>query len=353
MVAILMGGVLFFWKEISAARLDFSFREDQNELQEVNLESLRSPIFDLAISPFGDVLIYRNHHGIVNRQNLVNDTQDGSPSGEIDPGGRCELMLLSPIENKLVSALDDGQIILDDLNRPGSEQTVLANSGGVPECMAFSPDGRFVAGGLENGTVIVWDVVKNTTATVFRRKRQNPSSLIFDSQMGLFVSFESGLERWQLTLNDEFSSSEKGRGNQRQMDWRIDQPAAREMILTNDGKVLIAASFDNHVRCWDLESRELKWEFRGVLPCARSLRFSPDESFFVCQSEVQTLHFRDVETGEELASLEDSSMGTGTGARFSLDGKLLYSASSDGLIRIWTVPGRALIGTVETDALQF
>lgn len=112
---------------------------------------------------------------------------------------------------------------------------------------------------------------------------------------------------------------------------------------------LIAASFDNQIRCWDLETLEQKWEFRGTLPCARSLRMSPDGSFFVCQSEPYSLNFRTPETGETLATLVDNSMGTGTGARFSLDGKLLYTSSSDGLIRVWTVPGQTLIGTVETE----
>lgn len=349
LVVVLIGGVGFFWKEISAARSELITEDDFLIEQQSDFAVSRNPIFNLAISPFGDALIYRNHHGNVQKQQLVYDDRDIDSARGIFADSRCEQMIFSPVENQLALALSDGEIMLKNLDQPDSEATILASSGQVVECLAFSPEGRLLAGGLSNGTVIVWDVHKKTTATLFRRKGQSPSSIIFDTEMSLLVSYSSSLERWELNVNHPKHPEKMPLRYRRKMDWSIDQPSAREMIVSNDGKLLITSHFNNRIRGWDLETQGMNWETQGVLPCARSLRFSPDESFFVCQSEPHALHFRDPETGDTIASLVDHSMGTGTGARFSFDGKLLYSASSDGLIRVWTVPGQSLIGTVETE----
>lgn len=349
LVLILAGGVGFFWKEISAARSELLPHDQFMGQLEIESDLTRSPIYDLSITPFGESLFYRDHHGIVRSQNLFDDEENLQAYRDVFADVFAEQMIFSPTKNSLVVATRSGEVLQKKWDTPDSDPTVLLTSEQAIECMDYSLDGRLLAAGLSNGTVVVLDLFENTTAAIFRRRGQNLSSLKFESELSLLVSFDSGLERWQLNVKKQKPSNKQSLGYRRRMVWKIDQPAAREMIVSNDGKFLIAASFDNYIRCWDLETLEQKWEFRGTLPCARSLRMSPDGSFFICQSEPYSLNFRDPETGETLATLVDKSMGTGTGARFSLDGKLLYTSSSDGLIRVWTVPGQTLIGTVESE----
>jgi WD40 repeat protein len=123
------------------------------------------------------------------------------------------------------------------------------------------------------------------------------------------------------------------------------------MAVTSDGRHLLAATFDGKLTCWDLSTQERSWEQRLSLPCARSLQISRDEKTFVCHGDADTITVRDFNTGEPKIWLTDPGMGTGTGARFSTDGNLLYSSSSDGLIRFWTILGESLIGTIVTSSL--
>jgi WD40 repeat protein len=199
---------------------------------------------------------------------------------------------------------------------------------------------------MDVGTVLVWDTQTLQTVSIIRGKNTTAFSVLFDTSSSLLISFENGLERWVFR-----ESNNAERPLRKKRDWRINQSIAREMVVTSDGRYLLTSSFDSKLTCWDLETQQVKWEQRASLPCVRSVEISRDEKTFVCHADANTITVRDMETGEPEVWLMDQDMGTGTGARFSLDGNLLYTTSSDGLVRIWTIPGQSLIGTIVTTSL--
>lgn len=236
LVVILAGGVGFFWKEISAARSELLPQDQFMGQLEIEMDLTRNPIYDLAITPFGESLFYRDHHGIVRSQNLFDGEENLRIYRDIFADVCAEQMIFSPTKNSLVVATRSGEVLQKKWDEPDSDPTVLLTSEQAIECMDYSLDGRLLAAGLANGTVIVLDLLENTTAAIFRRRGQNLSSLKFESELSLLVSFDSGLERWQLNVKKQKPSNKQSFGYRRRMVWKIDQPAAREMIVTDDGK---------------------------------------------------------------------------------------------------------------------
>jgi len=342
-LTMMVVGCGLFWDDISAARSDLI--SDQNLFSEQNLElrAQKNPIYDLVISPLGSALLYRDHRGQVYQQELVSDADHLGSSIDLFPGRACDGMKMSPVENRLVASFESGEVLLKDLESEGTEIELLGPGKRIIESLDFSPDGRLVAAGISNGSVLVWDIDSGETVSVIRRKGQTAFSVLFDSPSSLLVSFENGLERW--IFKGTQSPATRLR---KKMDFRLNMTLARELAVTSNGKTLLATSFFGTISCWDLETQEKLWEQKGELPCARSLQISRDGQRFACHADVDTITIRDLKTGEPEIWLTDSNMGTGTGSRFSLDGNLLYSASSDGMVRIWTVTGQSLIGTINT-----
>jgi len=346
MVVVLVTGCGFYWKKISAASSDLSQIEDIFQSKDQDISQLRNPIYDLVISPFGSALLYRDHQGKVFQQNLVTEKESLGSVTDLFPGKSCEGMKISPVENKLVATFSTGELCLQDLDSMKEPILLLEPSTRIIESMAFSPDGRLLAAAMDVGTVLVWDTQTLQTVSIIRGKNTTAFSVLFDTSSSLLISFENGLERWVFR-----ESNNAERPLRKKRDWRINQSIAREMVVTSDGRYLLTSSFDSKLTCWDLETQQVKWEQRASLPCVRSVEISRDEKTFVCHADANTITVRDMETGEPEVWLMDQDMGTGTGARFSLDGNLLYTTSSDGLVRIWTIPGQSLIGTIVTTSL--
>ncbi|MDB4786404.1 MAG: hypothetical protein P8M30_12480 [Planctomycetaceae bacterium] len=112
MLIILFAGCGFFWKEISAAKSDLSSTGELFLPNPTDVVERRNPIYDLVISPFGDTLLYRDHHGRFFQQELVASQESLGSATDLFPGMSCEGMKMSPIENTLVATFSTGEVCL-------------------------------------------------------------------------------------------------------------------------------------------------------------------------------------------------------------------------------------------------
>lgn len=202
---------------------------------------------------------------------------------------RCKspgLLVFSKDSTRLARAAG---LQIDLLSIPdGTRSQYLAGNSLEITSMAFSPDGRFFASGTspERGGAesVVWDLAR----PLFPMRLPVPSF---------------GVE---------------------------------SLAFSGDHQYLATGGGDDRIRLWRVVDGWLL-RVRALGGSASSLIFSPDNQIIavgLSSGEIQLLSIPD---GEPLAMLAGHT-GRISGLAFSRDGTALYSASSDGTVRLWGIP---------------
>jgi WD40 repeat protein/tRNA A-37 threonylcarbamoyl transferase component Bud32 len=148
--------------------------------------------------------------------------------------------------------------------------------------VAFSPDGRWLAGASTDGAAQLWDA--HTRQTIFNLRRH----------AGIVRSVAFSPDSCQLTTTGE----------------------------------------DKTVRLWDVSTRREVLTLRGHTADGQGVAFSPGGRRFASVSKDRTLKIWDVETGQEQRTLRGHTFPV-HGVAYSPDGRRLATADMDGVIKIW------------------
>jgi eukaryotic-like serine/threonine-protein kinase len=205
--------------------------------------------------------------------------------------------------------------------------------------LAFSPDGRYLAGPGPDGTVTFWDLAAGKAPRALKGK--GPTSRV------LCVAFRPPDGRLLLSAHEDgslkFWDTESGQ--------ECDEIKAHEgeivgLTFRSDGQLLATIGADNKARLWEVATRG-KWRFEFATVYrdrARMLRraaFSPDGRLFACGAG-NTVHVWDVTTGRTVHSLEGHE-DLVYSVSFSPQGDRLLSASWDLTATVWDLAtGRRL-----------
>ncbi len=111
-----------------------------------------------------------------------------------------------------------------------------------------------------------------------------------------------------------------------------------------DGKTIASGSFDNTVKLWNVEGKQL-FTLTGHTDVVHSVSFSPDGKTIASASRDKTIKLWSIE-GKELLTLTGHT-NTVYSVSFSTDGKTIASASRDKTIKLWSVKGKQLLTLTE------
>lgn len=207
---------------------------------------------------------------------------DGAPIARLD-GPDSYSVALSPAGTAVAAGGSDNRVRIWTLGGKGPPITVgMSAVEGNPESLAFSPDGKLLAVGLESGAVLLLDA--STGA--------NAGSLAGPAGSVLSLAF------------------------------------------TPDGRFLAGASSDLRVWLWNLAERRPVRYFEGHTGPVDAVAISPNGELIAGGSDDDTAIVWDLRSAEELRVLSgDTDMVTSAG--FSPDGEDVITTSSDGTLRTW------------------
>lgn len=209
--------------------------------------------------------------------------------------------------------------------------------------IAFSPDGKTIASGNEDGTVILWDAgIGKPIGQPFVGHTGKVLSVAFslDGQILASGSWDNTIILWNPTTGQP-----------------IGQPLSHEdgvdaIAFSPDGKILAAASSNKHdliyassVILWDVATGQPIGQPLQHEGLVTSIAFSPNGKVLATGSytnDLQRFHSSaflwDVATGQPLGQpLTDPAAADNQTVAFSPDGKILVSLGGGGTINSWDV----------------
>ncbi len=107
------------------------------------------------------------------------------------------------------------------------QYTVIAKSQSTIKSITLSPDGNTIAGGLEDGKIVLWDIANNNTSRILATEEKSVIHVV------------------------EFS---------------------------NEGSLLAYGDQNGNISIWDIESNELLQQLEGQNARINDIKFSPDDS---------------------------------------------------------------------------
>jgi WD40 repeat protein/serine/threonine protein kinase len=327
-------------------------------------------IYSLAWSPSGRLASMCNF-GSMRIWNSVGDQESSQLSG---CSKRATSLSWSPDGRRLVSGGEDGKVRTWDATtreelrtigpqfgpirslawRPDGQQLTLAGGAVVDKVqvwnaatgrevlaipidlasifsVAWSPDGTHLAAGLEDGTIRVIELVKDTPKVrVFKAHRGPVHSLAWSPKGDRLASGGGGFD-WlgdnDIALWDPTSGTEEAR-------LQAHKGPVLRVAWSPDGKRLASASPDSLVIAWDAETGRKLITMRGHNDWATGVAWSPDGTRLASAGLDNSVRIWDPRTGAEALVLQgDSTMFRDIS--WHPDGAQLAAAGEDGRIWVW------------------
>lgn len=300
--------------------------------REVN-EPLRGDLWGIAFSPNGRMLASNGNNGVI-VWNL-----DGDQSIRQVLADRGEAVRYTPDGNLLEAGLAPGGFPALALWDPKSHQfSNELHPSLVPNAVAFSPDGRKLIAGDNDGTVTLWDVATQQSIGHLDFGRGNLVSSVVFSPDGRTIAVGSGMKDIGINLWDGSSSKANGES--------LNAVVSGESSLafSPDGKILAVGDNSGSIILWDVTTRHsVQW--KSTFDVVDSLAFSPDGNELATTSRDGYIYLWDVKSHHLLGRpFILPSGGIPDVVTFSPDGKILVSGNYDDTINLWDVASHETIG---------
>jgi WD40 repeat protein len=245
-------------------------------------------------------------------------------------GGVIHSLAFSPNGRFLASGSDDGTIRLWDLETGKPRSHVSATP--LAPAFAFSPDGRLLAWTDLPGVIRLWDTDRGAEVTQFQSNHGLVAGVAFspDNRILASTGIDSTVRVWDWTGGQELCHFQ-----------------GRPCFLTNpvgfsaDGKLLAASGLDNTIRVWDLATHKEVQRFENVDGELSLLGFAPDDKTIVSATGGRMSDLRgpevnvwDVRTGKAVRSMRYLDYSS---AAFSPDRQIVVLGTSLGKVFLWNI----------------
>lgn len=193
-------------------------------------------------------------------------------------------------------------------------------------CVAFGPDGLWLASGGADNSIKIWDVRSGRELRSLNGHTGWVKALAI-SRDGKWLA--SGSNDRTVRVWDVFSGQQiktlPGHAG-----------AIESLSFSDDGRLLASGSADNSIKVWDVASGTEKQTLKSHAGWVTTLTFSPDGKLLASGSVDHSIKLWDTTSWRERANLQKH-VDRVTALAFSADGNSLASGGADGSVCWWRV----------------
>ncbi|XP_055371743.1 guanine nucleotide-binding protein subunit beta-1-like [Condylostylus longicornis] len=228
----------------------------------------------------------------------------------------------------LVSASQDGKLIVWDAHTTNKVYAIPLRSSWVMTC-AYAPSGGYVAcGGLDNICSIYNLKTREGNAKVCRELPGHTGYLsccrFIDDNQIITSSGDMTCGLWNIETGQQITSF-IGHGGD-----------VMALTLAPQSKTFISGACDASAKLWDIREGTCKQTFQGHESDINAVTFFPNGQAFATGSDDSTCRLFDIRADQELAIYSHENIMCGiTSVSFSKSGKLLLAGYDDFNCNIW------------------
>lgn len=301
---------------------------NKNDLVQLVRWQATSAVYSVAISPNGEWIASGEQNGMV----TVRSASTGTILHSFNYGSTVRDVSFSP-DGKWLAVAGNGKMITLWHTDTWSDPVTLAGHNGIVSSISFSPDGNLLAsGGYDDKTVRLWKMdTWESQQVIVTPEEVNVVAFSPDSKV-IAVGVNDALVRvWD--INGAFQNKFENIAGPSE--------AIISLAFSPDGRLLVSGTRDlqHPFQVWDFASIQLKQGIGG--PCqGTAVVFSPNGLLMVTGDNTNTLKiWRTSSTSSftVLRYLTNYHQEVIYSVVFSNDGKLMVTSSKDKTIRLWGI----------------